>query len=92
MTEKQRWELLQPEGFCKDDNGSDAWFSSRRRMWFSRTVLLNHAPEWLRAKLKELVPDAEYWFYFQREPENFKEIVREFDLTGATAIIKLAGP
>jgi hypothetical protein len=59
-------------------------------MWFSHNVLRDHGLEWLGLRMKEAVPFNEYWFYFQRRPEIFNEFAGEYDLAGASPIVKAA--
>jgi hypothetical protein len=85
-------QILKTVGF-KKSNTRDAWFNRSSRKYFSHSVLRDphHNAIWLESRLKEQVPEGEFWFYFNFAPATFescKKILAEIDLAELTPVIK----
>ena len=85
-------QILKTAGF-KKNNARDGWFNRSSRKYFSHGVLTDphHDAIWLESRLKEQVPESEFWFYFNFAPATFEgcnKILGEIDLAELAPVVK----
>lgn len=83
-------EVLLAAGFRQNPR-SESWFKRSARKLFSYETIRDHDRTWLGSRLRDDVPDNEFWFYFNFPPsslEGVRETLASMQLDELTPVVK----